>query len=195
MPPKSTARRAAAKARQRFGDQSAPGENEERFSNAFAVFRERWPGASEEEFRTYLDHTAMTLGKSNILAHLDWNNAFRVAAFLVQVDYTPDGSYDLAARTEITRAAEAAGFKNVDSSMSRAAFNFVPGSWERFQQIVKAAARESGITLKRVLFCSAALGMVFRFPEDIPTESTELRAGFVEYILRPPEHLPSPPFK
>ena len=92
----------------------------------------------------------MALGKSNILAHLDWNNAFDLAAFVVQVDYEPDGSYDLVARNEITRAAEAGGFKNVDSSMSRAAFDFVPGSWERFQQIVKAAARESGITLTRV---------------------------------------------
>ena len=182
MPPKSTARRAAAKARPRFGDQPAPGENEERFSNAFAVFSERWPGASEEEFRTYLEHTAMALGKSNILAHLDWNNAFHVAAFLAQVDYLPDGSCDEAARNEITRAAEAAGFKNVDSSMSRAAFDFVPGSWERFQQIVKAAARESGITLKRVLFCSAPVGVMFRFPEDIPTESSELYGGFVEYL-------------
>ena len=130
----------------------------------------------------------MTLGKSNILAHLDWNNAFDLAAFVVQVDYKPDSSYDLAARNEITQAAGAAGFKNVDSSMSRAACNFAPGLWDLFKQVVDEAARAIDITLTRILLCSAPLGMCFRFPEDLPTESTELREGFVEYCLRPVEN-------
>ena len=43
--------------------------------------------------------------------------------------------FAIAPRMDTAERAAAAGFKNVDSSMSRAAFDFVPGSWERFQQV------------------------------------------------------------
>ena len=151
---------------------------------AFTAFCKRWPGTSEDEFKTYVEHTSVILDKPSILAHLDWKNAFDLAAFVFQVDYLPDGSCDLAARDQITLAAEAAGFKNVDSSMSRAAFQFVPGSWQRFQHVVEGAAHRSGVALKRVLLCSASLGLCFRFPEDPPTEPNQpVQERFVEYMI------------
>ena len=95
--------------RPRCGDQSAPGENEDRFSNAFAAFSEHWPGTSEEEFRTFVQDTSMAFGNSEEFVLADMRQGYDVAAFVVQVGYMSDGSYDLAARNEITRAAEAAG--------------------------------------------------------------------------------------
>ena len=77
-----------------------------------------------------------------------------------------------------------AGFKNVDSSMSRAAFKFIPGSWQRFRHVVEVAAHRSGVALKRVLLCSASLGLCFRLPEDMPTEpNQQLQEKFVEYMI------------
>ena len=131
----------------------------------------------------FVQHTSKAFGNSEEFVLADMRQGYDVAAFVIQVDYVADGSCDLDARNEITRAAVAAGFKKVDSSMSWAAFDFVPGSWERFQQVVYDAAREGEITLTRVLFCYAPLGMCFRFPEDIPTEP--LSEGFVEYSLMP----------
>ncbi len=149
-------------------------------AEAFAAFSARWPGTSEKEFRTFVQHTSLAFGKSEVfvLADVRRNGGYDVAACVVQVDYGSDGSCDLDARNVIPRAAEVGGgFQNVDSSMSRAAFDFVPGSWERFQQVVHEAARADAITLTRILLCCAPLGMCFRFPEDVPTE---LQEGFVE---------------
>ena len=184
---KQAARRAKAKAKANAGgnrvdpvrivDNLPP--HVHRIAEAFAAFSERWPGASEEEFRTFVQHTSVAFGESEgfVLADVRRDAGYDVAAFVIQVDYGSDGSCDLDARNEITRAAAVAGFKNVDSCMSRAAFDFVPGSWERFQKVVNEAAREGEITLTRILLCRAPLGMCFRFPEDIPTE---VREGFVE---------------
>ena len=141
----------------------------------------------------FVQHTSTAFGNSEEFVLADMRQGYDVAAFVIQVDYGSDGSCDLNARDEITRAAAVAGFKNVDSCMSRAAFDFVPGSWERFQKVVNEAAREGEITLTRILLCCAPLGMCFRFPEDIPTESTGLREGFVEYCWMPATRKPETP--
>ena len=37
---------------------------------AFTAFCKRWPGTSEDEFKTYVEHTSVILDKPSILAHL-----------------------------------------------------------------------------------------------------------------------------
>ena len=135
------------------------------YADGFAAFTQRWPGALEEEFNTFVEHTSEAY-KSDRTSVLRERPDYAVAAFVVQVDYDAQGNCDLPARNRIADAASCAGFRNVDSTGSRAAFDFVPGSWARFRRVVHAAAREEGIPLKRVLLCRAPLGLWFRYPED-----------------------------
>ena len=71
----------------------------------------------------FVQHTSTAFGNSEEFVLADMRQGYDVAAFVIQVDYVSDGSCDLDARNEITRAAVAARFKKVDSSMSRAAID------------------------------------------------------------------------
>ena len=134
------------------------------YADGFAAFSQRWPGTLEEEFNTFVGHTSEAY-KSDRTSVLRERDGYADAAFVVQVDFE-EGKCDIAARNKIADAATCAGFRNIDSTGSRAAFDFVPGYWERFRRSVDAAAREENIVLKRVLLCRAPLGLWFRYPED-----------------------------
>ena len=115
-----------------------------------------------------MQHTAEAFGKQREFAlnTLRENNGYDAAAFVIQVAYDEDVDGELSARDVVTRMLRNAGFKHVDSSGARAAFDFVPGSWGSFRHIAYEVARVNGVTLERVLLCFAPLGMCFRYPED-----------------------------
>ena len=135
------------------------------YTDRFAAFSQRWPGTLEEEFNTFVGHTSEAY-KSDRTSVLRERAGYADAAFVVQVDCDEEGECDIAARSRVAEPATCAGFRNIDSTGSRAAFEFVPGCWERFRRSVDAAAREENVALKRVLLCRAPLGLWFRYPED-----------------------------
>ena len=94
------------------------------FAAALATFWERWPGTLEEEFQDYQKHTSEAHGLGDEHGLARW---YGLAAFVVQVDYDAAGAVNVKARDAMTDAAKAAGFKNVDTAGSRAAFEFAPG--------------------------------------------------------------------
>ena len=138
------------------------------YAGAWQQFLDAFPGATEPEFKTYLAHESETSGESerDIILNEHFGLNARGACFVLEVMYSED-------RSLLTTSPHLAGFVQVDECDTRAAFAYIPGEWERFQEVVRAGAREDEIPLGRLLLCAPMEYVQFQAEEDERLERYE----------------------
>jgi hypothetical protein len=159
------------------------------FSAALQWFRQSQndDDCTEEELAALLKDTVMMWGEVEYFkTHSKFLELFRSASVVVEIPNLPDGSYDTKALETLVKAVEASeynnfvpddgGFEPVISEhahwyrrkkttlVSRVAFNYLPGWWDFFQEVIKTAAREHKIKVLRFLLCPS--NHCLRFPAD-----------------------------
>lgn len=142
--------------------------SEELWKKAYRVFQGSFPEAPESEFWQYLYDTAEAYGVS---ATDELKNFLRMehgdaATFNLQVDYVDTDSINAVGRELLADVARQAGFKCVDQSGSRAAFEYVPTRLVEFVTLMRKAALVHNITIKRTFFAFSSMGLTFNFPDE-----------------------------
>jgi hypothetical protein len=158
------------------------------FSFALQWFRQsqKDDDCTEEELITLLKDTITMWGEDEYFKNPSkFLELLRSAAFVVEIPNLADGSYDTKALDTLVRAVEASEYgkfapdiggmvpvisddeyrhRGKKTRTSRAAFNYLPGWWDLFQEVIKTAAREHKIKVLRILLCPS--DVYLRFPAD-----------------------------
>ena len=119
------------------------------YASAWQQFLDAFPGATEPEFKTYLAHESETSCESerDIILNEHFGLNIRGACFVLEVMHSDDWWL-------LDEGAREAGFVAVDQWDTRNSFVYIPGEWERFQEVMRAGARENEVPLSRLLLCS-----------------------------------------
>jgi hypothetical protein len=158
------------------------------FSFALQWFRQsqKDDNCTEEELTTLLKDTITMWGEDKFFKNPSkFLELLRSNTVMVEIPNLADGSYDTKALETLVKAVEDSEYNNFmpedggiepwisereqwyrrkETLVSRAAFNYIPGWWDFFQEVIKTAAREHKIKVLRILFCPITLGL--RFPAD-----------------------------
>jgi hypothetical protein len=156
-------------------------------SIALKWFRQFWEDddCTKEELSTLLKDTLTTWGDDYFEDPSKFKSTLRSATFVVEIPNLADGSYDTKALETLVKAVEEDSEymsyvpnnafvpmisehprwdRRKKTLVSRATFNYIPGWWDSFQEVIKTAAREHKIKVLRILLCPS--NICLRFPAD-----------------------------